>query len=324
MLTRAHCTNLCLLTILLSTPLVSSKAATLSQANESLQHGRVDEATSQLQSILATQPANAQAHQLLCRSYYAQDLADPSIHECELAVANAPNDSANHLWLGRAYGLKASHAGPFTALGLAKKVRSEFEQAVAADPNNIHAASDLGEFYIGAPGIVGGGVDKAEALASRIQPRFPAQAHRLRALIALKKKDTVTAESEFKAAANTSRAPEAYIDLASFYQRHDNPDQAVATIKAAIAADPAKDDALVDAASILTSAHRAPELAVHLLQEYLSSPARSDAAPTFKVHLQLGNLLEQRGEHIAAHNEYTAALALASNYTPTRKALQTH
>ena len=324
MLTRAHRINIILLAILLSAPLVSSQASSLSQANEALQRGRVDEATAQLQTILANQPGNAQAHQLLCRSYYAQDLADPSIHECELAVANAPNDSANHLWLGRAYGLKASHAGPFTALGLAKKVRSEFEQAVAADPNNIHAASDLGEFYIGAPGIVGGGVDKAEALAARIQPRFPAQAHRLQALIALKKKDSVTAESEFKAAANASRSPEAYIDLASFYQRHDNPDLAVATIKSAIAADSAKDDALVDAASILTSAHRSPELAERLLREYLVSPARSDATPAFKVHLQLGDLLDQRGDHAAAHNEYAAALALASNFAPARKALQTH
>ena len=72
-----------------------------------------------------------ESHQLLCRIYYAQDMADNAIHECELAVANAPSSSDNQMWLGRAYGFKASHASPFTALRLAIKVRTAFERAVA-------------------------------------------------------------------------------------------------------------------------------------------------------------------------------------------------
>ena len=52
-----------------------------------------------------------------------------------------------------------------------------------------------------------------------------------------------------------------------------------------------KDAVLVDAASILTTAHRSPELAERLLRDYLSSPSKSDGAPAFKVHVQLGDLL---------------------------------
>ena len=54
----------------------------------------------------------------------------------------------------------------------------------------------------------------------------------------------------------------------------------------------------------------------------LSSPAKSDDAPAFKVHVQLGELLAQQGDKAGANREYVAALALASNYAPARKAIQ--
>ncbi|WP_213805726.1 tetratricopeptide repeat protein [Granulicella sp. dw_53] len=302
-------------------PLAQAEDASIAKANTSLQQGKVDEAAATLRSILSTQPTNALAHQLLCRVFYAQEMADPAIHECELAISNAPNSSENHLWLGRAYGLKASHASPFTALGLAKKVRDEFERAVQLDPNAPRAASDLGQFYINAPGFVGGGSDKAMALITRIEPQFPVYSHRLRALLADKQSDSAKAEAEFKVAIAIGKSAAAWIDLADFYQRHKQPDQAVAAIQSALALQP-KNAALVDAASILTTAHRSPDLAERLLREYLASPAKTDEAPAFKVYLQLGKLLAKRGDSSSAHTQYASALALASSFEPARKALQ--
>ena len=162
--------------------------ADVTQANAFLQQGRVDEAAASLREMLAAHPGDAQAHQLLCRIYYAQDMADNAIHECQLAASSDPASSDNQMWLGRAYGFKASHANPLSALNLAIKVRIAFERAVQLDPENIHALSDLGEFYVDAPALIGGGLDKAQALAARMQPHFPSQAHRLLALIAEKKK----------------------------------------------------------------------------------------------------------------------------------------
>jgi tetratricopeptide (TPR) repeat protein len=317
--------SLCFALLLLFPPCAVAWASAPSnaQANVALQQGRVDEAAAILHSILAAQPADALAHQLLCRVFYTQDMADPSIHECELAVNNNPASSDNHLWLGRAYGLKASHASSFTAFNLAKKVRDEFERAVQLDPLAPRAASDLCQYYINAPGIVGGGADKAQALIDRIEPQFPAYSHRLRALLAEKKKDSGTAEAEFKEAVATSKdsviKTAAWIDLAGFYQRHNQPDQAVAAIQSALAASP-MNASLVDAATILTAIHRSPELADRLLREYLTSPGRTDEAPAFKVHLQLGNLLAHRGDAAGAQAQYAAALALASSFPPARKA----
>lgn len=295
--------------------------ADASQANLLLQQGRVDEATVSLQDVLAAEPGDAEAHQLLCRVYYAQNLAGEAIRECELAVANAPSSSDNQMWLGRAYGFKASHANPISALKLAIKVRNCFERAVELDPENIHAMSDLGEFYVEAPSLIGGGLDKAETLAARMQPHFPTESHRLLALIAEKKKDNTLAETEFIRAVDAGKTPDAYIDLGHFYQRHNQPEKMLDALQTAVAADHRKGPAIVDAASILTDAHRSPELAENLLRTYLSSSAKTDDAPAFKVHLQLGELLAQQGDPVGARHEYATALALASNYAPARKAV---
>jgi tetratricopeptide (TPR) repeat protein len=296
--------------------------ADATQANALLQQGRVDEATANLREILAAQPGDAQAHQLLCRIYYAQEMADKAIHECELAATDAPTSSDNQMWLGRAYGFKASHANPLSALSLAVKVRIAFERAVQLDPENIHSLNDLGEFYVAAPSLIGGGLDKAQALAARMQLQFPSQAHRLLALVAEKRKETAIAEAEFCNAVAAGKTPEAYIDLGHFYQRHNRPDKMVDALQSGIATDHRKGPSLVDAASILTDAHRSPEFAETLLRAYLSSSAKTDDAPAFKVHVQLGDLLAHHGDPAAAHREYAAALALASNYAPARKAMQ--
>ena len=296
--------------------------ADTTQANAFLQQGRVDEAVAGLHELLVAEPGDSEAHQLLCRTYYAQEMADSAIHECELAVASAPSSSDNQMWLGRAYGLKASHASPFSALRLAIKVRTAFERAVQLDPENVHAMSDLGEFYVAAPSLIGGGLDKAQALAARMQPHFPTQAHRLLALIAEKRDQYGIAEAEYMNAVAAGKTPEAYIDLGHFYQRHNQPDKMMDALQSGIAADRRKGPSLVDAASILTDAHSSPELAESLLRTYLASSAKTDDAPAFKVHVELGELLAHRGDAEGAHREYATALALASNYVPARKAMQ--
>jgi len=296
--------------------------ADTTQADALLQQGRVDEAAATLHEVLAAQPGDAQAHQLLCRIYYAQDMGDDAIHECELAVSKAPSSSDNQMWLGRAYGFKASHANPFSALNLAVKVRVAFERAVQLDPENVQAMSDLGEFYVAAPSLIGGGLDKARTLAATMQPHFPSQAHRLLALIAEKKKEDTVAEAEFSNAIAAGKTPEAYIDLGQFYQRHNQPDKMLDALQSGVAADHRKGPALVDAASILTEGHRSPDLAETLLRTYLSSSAKTDEAPAFKVHIQLGHLLAHNGDPAGAHREYATALTLASNYAPARKAMQ--
>jgi len=285
--------------------------------------GHVDEATAILNARLAANPADGAAHLLLCRALYAQELPAPAVKECEAALANglAGNSQAQD-WMGRVYGRKADNAGPFEGLKLAGKVKSAFEAAVQLDPANGSAANDLSEYYVGAPAIVGGGLDKATALADRVAARLPQPSHRIRALVAEKKKDFATAEREFRAAVSVAGHADAWTDLGDYYSRRGQNDEAVAALHRALEANGAKDASLVDIASILYTLHREPQMAEHALREYLASNAKTDAAPAFKAHYQLGQLLSADGDRAGARKEYEAALALASNYAPARKALQ--
>jgi tetratricopeptide (TPR) repeat protein len=201
-------------------------------------------------------------------------------------------------------------------------VRAAFEESTRLSPNSLEALRDLSEFYVLAPGVVGGGEDKAEALEVHIQQLSAPSGHKLLAMIADKKGDTATAEAEYKKEIETGKTPDTYIDLGHFYQEHQRYDEAEATLEQGIHADQAHDDALVDAASILTAAHRNPQLAEQLLREYLASPAKSENAPAFQVHVQLGKLLANEGDKEGARREYTAALALASRYSEAKKALE--
>jgi tetratricopeptide (TPR) repeat protein len=249
-------------------------------------------------------------------------MADPAVRECEQATQEDPSNSDYEMWLGRAYGLKASQANMLSAFSLAKKVHVAFERAIQLNPANVTAMSDLGQYYVDAPAIVGGGLDKAQALAAKLMPRSPAKGHRLLAMIARKNKDMVTAESEFKAAVSAGKTSEAWVDLGLFYQQLSQYDKAAAALQSSVEANRAKNAALVDAASIFTDMRRQLDLAERLLRDYLASPAKSEDAPAFKVHEQLGNLLKLRGDSSGARREYVAAAALASNYGPARKAVQ--
>jgi tetratricopeptide (TPR) repeat protein len=118
------------------------------------------------------------------------------------------------------------------------------------------------------------------------------------------------------------KSPDAWVDLAQFYQQQGQVDKAVAALEASLQANRAKNNSLVDVASILTDLHRRPDLAEKALRDYLASPAKTDDAPAFKVHLQLGDILKKRGDTEGAKREYAAAFELASHFGPARKAAE--
>ncbi len=284
--------------------------------------GRVDEAIRMLQAAVAANGSDGQAHLLLCRAYFSEQQSDEAVRECETAVKLIPKSSEAQDWMGRAYGVKANSAGPLTGLKLAHKVRESFEAAVALDPRSAAAADDLAEYYIGAPGVVGGGLDKADALATKIEAILPQVAHRIRGLSAEKRKDEAASEREFLAEVAVAHLADAWVDLGGHYQRMKMNDKAVDALEHAIAADKAKDASLVDAASYLIDMHAAADVAMKALQQYLAGNAKSDAAPVIHVHLLISNLMKNSGDIAGAKIELNKALELAANYGPAKRSLK--
>jgi tetratricopeptide (TPR) repeat protein len=284
--------------------------------------GRIDESIATLQGILAANPGDGHAELLLCRAYYAEEHPDEAIDACESALKTLAQSSEAQDWMGRAYGMKADRSGPLAGFRLAHKVVAAFELAVNLNPNNGSAVNDLSEFYINAPSVIGGGQEKAVELATRVASQLPQESHRIQALAAEKRHDYATAEREFRAAVHIAGKPNAWADLGHYYMRRKQDDQAVEALKQCIAADHAKDDSLVDVASILGNMHREPQLAMIALNQYLGSNAKSDAAPVVKVYVMLGKNLADAGDKAGAKIDFQKALDLASNYAPAKRAIE--
>jgi tetratricopeptide (TPR) repeat protein len=284
--------------------------------------GRVDDAIQTLKQQISHSPTDAEANNLLCRAYFMLEEWDNGISDCERAVNLARQNSLYHLWLGRIYGEKADRAGFMSAAGLAKKVRSEFEHAVELDPKSWPARTDLAEFYLEAPGIVGGGKDKARTQADVLASLNLAMAHYMNGRIAEKNKDTATAEREYRAAIEASHGgAHAWLNLALFFRhqnRLDEMEQALRTMESRPLDRP---ESLMDGGSILLRTGRNYALGIELVRKYLSGPTVEEG-PAFKAHYILGQLLEKQGDHPAAAQEYRAALALAREYTSAQEALR--
>ena len=295
----------------LSPPFVRSQTP---GAAEALAAGRVHDAEQMLRKELAASPHAAPDLLLLCRVLYAQDRFDEAQDVCQQAADAAPSSSAAQLWLGRVLGARASAAGKsLQAFTLARKVHTAFEHAVKLDGRNAEAMSDLGEYYVSAPGIVGGGVDKARELAPRLLALDTVRGHRLLAQIARKEGDTAAAARELETSAATG-SPAALIDLSIFRRRNNQPDLAVDAARRSVQANRLRDESLVDAAAILIDLHRESKLAVRALESYLTSPAKSDAAPAFKVRLQLAAVLRSVGDAAGAQRETAVANQLAPDF----------
>lgn len=84
----------------------------------------------------------------------------------EQAVAKRPDAAAWHFYLGRAQGALAGKAGGLGALGLAGKSRRALARALELEPRNFEYAFALNEFYLDAPGIAGGSVERARKVAA--------------------------------------------------------------------------------------------------------------------------------------------------------------
>jgi Flp pilus assembly protein TadD len=299
----------------------AASAADDNAAFQALMRGRLAEASTLAHQVLASNSGDARAHQVLCRAALAEEQADVAIDECLRAVQAAPNDSSHQMWLGRALGFKASHTNPLAAFRLAGRVHAAFERAASLNPHDVDAVSDLCEYLIFAPSLLGGDPSRATSLAKGLLPVNAARGHRLLGMIASKSGDPTRAEAEFRLAIAAGNRPESWSDLALFLARLRDYDRAIPAVNQALALDTRHGPVEVDAASILTECHRAPENAERALRNYLASNAQTDEAPVPRVHVLLGQMLEKRGDPQGARREYSAALELAPHYETAQKAL---
>src|SRR5882724_12289614 len=282
--------------------------------------GRVDDAINALNGLISSNPRDAESIHLLCRAYFQYDDWDRAESRCKKAIELQPDNSGFHRWLGRIYGQKAERAT--LPIGLALKTRDEFQRAAQLDPSDSDALVDVAEYYLEAPGMMGGGNDKAREQAKVLGKVSPAQEHWVYARIAEKNKDFSAAEREYRQMIDIAKGEaEAWLNMGFFYRnrkRYDEMEQAF--VKMNQAPMPHR-EVLVEAANSLFRTGRAFSFAIELLRRYFAD-GPVEEAPAFKAHNHLGQILEKQGNKTGAAAEYRACLALARNFEPCRLGLK--
>lgn len=234
--------------------------------------------------------ADAETYSLIGKSHFMLGDYKKATDAFQHAMTLDPNNSQHAHWLGRTYGRRAEVSNLFTAPGLAAKAHQYFERAVALEPNNGEALNDLFDYYLQAPGFLGGGFDKAAKLAERIAALDPAEGHFAQAQLADKRKQFDTAEQHFRRAMELApRQVGRAIDLAKYLAKLGRYQESDAAFARAEALAPHSPKVIFAKAKTLIQEKRNIEQARELLKIYL----RSELSPDDPPREQAEKLLKQ-------------------------------
>jgi tetratricopeptide (TPR) repeat protein len=278
----------------------------------------------ELQTAAAKEPQNGDIQLLLTKSYLEMQERDAAINSAEKAVAIDPKSSVYHEWLGRAYGEKADHSSMFTAPGLARKTHREFEIAVQLDEKNYAARQALIEFDCAAPGMVGGGEEKAKPEIEKLKSMDASEWHYALGNCRRQKKDFADADAEFKLALESKpKSAELIYDIGDYAVRRSQAERLMEVAELGAKADPADPRGRFYRAVGLILKNEKLEEAERFLKEYLQKAPKRAGYPRYAVaHEWLGRLHENKGEKEAAAKEYQAALQLDPKSKSAREGLK--
>jgi tetratricopeptide (TPR) repeat protein len=300
------------------------QTAPLDTAKQAFEQGEYAKAIELLKAAESKDPQNGDVQLLLTKSYLALDQYDAAVSSGEKAVAINPRNSEYHQWLGEAYGAKADHVSMFSAYPLARKTQKEFEAAVQLDEKNFDAAQDLVEYDCTAPGVVGGGEDKAQPIIQKLMTLDPAQGHYAAGNCRAAKKDYATADADFaKALESKPKSAELIYNIGDYFSQRRQADKLITVAVFGEAAAPADPRAkFYRAQAFILKGENLPD-AEKLLREYLCvAPPKSNYPMPWQVHYWLGLMFEKQQNVPAARSEYEAALKLNSKYKVAQEALK--
>jgi len=223
---------------------------------------------------------DAAEYHLIGMCYYMQGDPKKAGDFFEKAVELRPGESDYHLWLGRAFGRRAETSSFLTAPGYAAKARDSFEKAVHLDPRNMEAISDLFEYYLEAPGFLGGGLDRASKLAAHMAEVNPAEGHWAQSRLAEKRKQDRTAEEQLRRAIDLApRQAGRVIDLAKLLAKTGRYQESDEAFRRAESISPGAPKILFARASVYIETRRNLGLAKQLLRQYLDCSLTPDDPP---------------------------------------------
>lgn len=198
--------------------------------------------------------------------------------------SNAPRQMRIHF--SRSAGQKA---GMLSKMSFGEKAIAAYEKAVELDPGSVNARQRLMSIYQMAPGMMGGGVDKAYAQAAEIKKLDADRGRVAYAILYVGEKKYAEALAEIEVVLKST--PDHYAALFQYGRL-----------------------------SALTGDRLDPGM--EALKKCLAVPPTPGAPGHDAAHWRLGNLWEKKGDKKAARAAYEAALAVNPSFPQAIAALK--
>jgi tetratricopeptide (TPR) repeat protein len=247
---------------------------------------------------------------------------DKAIDLLKQAVARSPKNANAHYCLGEAYGDAAQSASIFSQASLAGKCRDEFEAAVALDPNHLDARASLIDFYLLAPGIIGGSESKAVEEAQEIRKRDALRGHLAFVRIYNHQKKPELVRAEYLAMVKEQpNLPKAHFYYGGYLIAQKQYDAASAEFETSIKLDASYMPGWFQIGHMAALTGKDTTRGEEALQRYLNYKPDEDEPGLHRAHYWLGGIYEKLGKKAEAKSQYQASLKLNANQKEVQEAL---
>ena len=310
--------RLCLL------PLLAASSIAGQAPDQLFRERRFAEARAASNAQLAANKNDASALYWLGRIADAEGKNGEAIEWYEKAVKREDGSALYHYWLGSALGEEAQAASKLRQPFLARRLKAEFERAVALDPKMIDSRQGLVDFYSMAPGFMGGSMDKAREQAAEITKLSAMRGHFAAARLADRQRDNAGVEREYVAAiAAAPDSAQAYFSLAAFYRRLSRWDDAFAAYEQLMKAKPDEVVAHLGWGAVSAQSGKSYERGERELRYFLANASPSVGNLNLAgAHFRLGQILEKTARKDQAKAEYAEALKINPQHADAKKALE--
>jgi len=267
---------------------------------------KLDEAQSFFEGKLKANPKDDESQYELARVFLFQGKMDDAEDAIDAALDLNEKDARFHFLRGQILGQIAANANIFKQGILAPKVKNAFLRSVELDSTFVEAHIGLYNYYVMAPGIMGGSDEKALEQAGIVLRLNSYRGHILLANFHQRKNEFSEAEGEYKKAISAEpKKTGGYKSLGYFYVGQKRYDEAIGQFKKYVDLDPSNPDAYDSFGDALFGQERYDEA----IEKY-NAALLLDKTFSSSIY-QLGACYEKKGMNAKAVETYQWYLSVA-------------
>jgi tetratricopeptide (TPR) repeat protein len=301
-------------------PLLAAGQSSIEKVKVLYESNKPDEAEKILSAISEKNSDYAAAQYYLGRIAFDKKEYDDASEYFEEAIEANDKVADYHNWLGNTYGTLAQNSNMIKKGMLAPKMKNAWEHAIKLDSKNLDARSSLIQYYLQAPGFMGGSVEKAIEVANQIKKIKPAEGYRQMGNVYMHEKKTAEAEKEFIEMAKVD--PTYAGGLANFYVGQKQFDKAFSMFEDELKKNPENFVAMYQMGKTSAVSGQRLDRGEECLKKYFSYSPKQNEPSHAGANMRLAQIKEKRGQKAEARKLFETALKLDGNLKEAKEGLE--